>query len=303
MINLGLTPPTRTELTFPFVVADSPVVIEGVEGSCGCTVADEELLGRELEPGSRHVLKVSLRPSGDASRTEIVTLNVKTSPPSAAPLVLALRYRVRTPPVVSSRLLRVDAQPGERPGANFRVTFHRAPDDPQVLLSRSASNWGSFRVDAIDTTTEVERSTLPGDRSRLAIDTTSVQLLMPAPLEIGEHRNRLTLAFSDGSQQPLAVVVSVRHPYRVVIRQPFVGSLGPGENWSMAIPVRVSNNNIRVSSVRCDMAGVHADAGEEKLTISGTAPATKGRFTGKLVLEFSLQEIPALEVPFSGIVN
>lgn len=82
---------------FDFRVWDkSSVVISDVEVSCGCTVPDKTLFGRELAAGSTHKLQVTIRADGNVS-TQAKSLRVVTKPVSPVPLVLAVSYTRRDP--------------------------------------------------------------------------------------------------------------------------------------------------------------------------------------------------------------
>lgn len=302
VVDLGLIDSASRVVEFDFTVTGThPVTIKSLDASCTCTAADTKIFDQPLQPGTRHTLAIKLSPTGAIGSPQTPTAQVVTDPPSPAPLLVAVSYRRSGAPVISHPEQVVRCQPGKRAKAQFRVTYHRAPDDPQVLLVPSQCTLDGFEFENCQTTTEIYDSQIPGHLEQVAIDTTTVHLRSKEKvLQYGTSRTRHALRFSDGETRSLLIDVVVRHPFAPALNRVYAGRLSPSQQWSLFVPVRYSGSPeaIRVShSVRVD----DVRFADQQLVIKGRAPNHAGRFSGEVKVSFE-DGVPPVHIPVTGIV-
>ncbi len=304
-VDVGVVSGTRMiEHAFAFRVWDrEPVTITGFVTSCGCTTANNELIGRELTPGSEHAIEVHVRPDSEGVKaTQLI--RVTTVPETAAPLNVVLQYRREAPPQISERTILASVAPGVRPRAEFSITHRRLPGAKPVKIDRSRCSGSDFRVEAISWDSEMHTIN-PTRGVRVAVDTTRVKLCGSKTYSYGDHPGVLTIAFDDGSSQALESLVHVPHPFAPQQARIFCGLLRPGEHWSRTIRCKRSDDvSFEIESIKTVGAGLRASiTADHRLEVSGLTPRIAGRFAQEILISFAPKTIPELRIPVSGIVR
>ena len=297
-----LSPATLSRHEFEFQVWDAgAVTILGVDASCGCTVPDSSLFNRELTAGSVHKLKVTVRADGEASAST-KTLRIRTDPESTAPLVLAIAYSRSDPPQLSVHELVADASPNLPATVKFAITYRHKAAQPSVSIDRGRSDFGDFEL--VDARAESNSVLLnPAMKESITVDTTAIELRAKERKPFGEHRNRLVLAFDDGTSQSLPTLIRVPHPVRLAVDRLFAGVLSPGQSVTkrtrMTCPREFGEP--RVAFDGDGIFGVAVDGDELMVMVWG--PTTPGRFSGRVLISFAAIELSPVTLNVEGIAR
>ena len=291
------------ERKFRFRVWDrNPIKISQVITSCGCTNVSQDIVGKELPPGSEHELSVIVRPDTEG-RTETQMIKILTDPASAVPLAVGVQYQRQDSPRLSVSRVISRALPGSIPEAQLIVTYRRGPTDSQVPVDRSKC--ASTHFDVVDVIESSEVVLLnPTSQDKVAVDSTTVKLRGRQPWSYGRHPGTLQLAFGDGSIQTLPTEIQIPHPCQPQLPRVFCGVLEPGQSWTVSIPyVRDSSVAFEVASIRPSDETVQAKILPDRFEVSGRAPQTPGRFASELIVTFHPESIPPLKLPVTGVVS
>ena len=289
---------------FIFRVWDQgPVKIATITTSCGCTSASDALVGQTLMAGSQHFIEVEVR--RDLIGQPLTQLiRITTEPVSTEPLTLAVRYEFVPGPQPTVAELRLEALPKQLPVGEVVVIHRRAVTDAPVLLDRAASLSSEFEIVEPIRSTEVVTTNVKS-HEELAVDTNRISLRGRVPTGDSTRRSVLRLVWSDGTTNELPVVVSQRMPLTLELTHVYAGILKPGTSWRQVVACRTAPDMVvPVKSVQSSDERVVARIDNKgRLEITGTAPATPGRFRAEIVIHFSSEAIPALRLPVSGIVH
>ncbi|MCY2967820.1 MAG: DUF1573 domain-containing protein [Planctomycetota bacterium] len=283
------------------VVGNEPVTIENVETSCGCTNADQSILGRPLAPGSRHELRLTVRPDGDGIvMTRMARVHTK---PASDVDVLALSYRRDAGPLPSSHLVDVRVLPSQSATAQFSFIHKRLPEVQPQVITLPKSDSGPFQKRAETMQTEIITSDLRTGQ-KLAIDTTRIELTLPPRKSLGVQTGELRFTFDGGVVRTLPYRVEVIHPLRPDPSRVFCGILPPGGEWEKSIHLQRGSGAVsRIANIQCDGFPFTAEERGDVIVLRGVAPNTSGRFTGELTLTFQSSDLPPVVVPVSGLVR
>ena len=301
--NLGIVKGTGPlKVKFPFTVWNHDTVqIVGTSKTCNCAAVNEELIGQDLEPGSKHELIVNLTPSGTPAHSEVRIIQVMTDPPASPPIHIAVTYRLLSHPVLSVKELIVDGKIGEVVTAQFEMTCHRATSDQPVKVVESKCEWGLFSL--VNIKYAAEEFHLQGQaHEKIVTDRTEIQLRANPSRVYGESRAMIRLYFDDQSSVQLFSVVRIQHPFRLSLKRGFCGRRVAGEDWSISMPYRWDGKEGQVDRIECSIPGSRAELTEEVVAITGTAPNAPGRFEGEIAIYFRDATLSRLTVPISGVV-
>jgi len=296
----------RPTHTFAFTVrGTSPVRIKSIETDCGaCSSPARELIGKELEPGSTHMLTLQMDVDHRAGPCRQMAL-ITTDPPSRTPLVVSLAAFIVQPPVVSPSPLVVDSVFGELPECVVDIYRLRDASSRPLRLNEEASEFPSFVL--------VERSSDSGERPLLRSaerspvqDRLTMRFKAATRLPIGEHRLEFRFAWrDDAAPSVLAVLVRVHHPVRPQVERVFFGQLRPAEQRAVRLWLQhTSQERPNVRTVMSDLDFVHSSINEvgDELVLKVRAPTGAGRFAGTVTISFENGSIPPLNLPVSGVV-
>ncbi len=287
------------------VTADAPVRVESIESSCGCLAAISDIVGEELPPKSKHLVKLQMRTSDRAGmRSEFA--RVVTKPPSPAPIVMTLRATVVAPPTITPSPLLVDvALDTRRIQAKVVANCLRESESRALELDRVGSSFDPFEV--VDAQLFTMPSGQPGrEMHSLKRDELRLSLALERALPIGNHEFSLRLVWKGANvATTLPVEVRVLHPVQLSLNRLFFGELVPGERCSVQVPiVRTAADAPRPDSIMCDLDFVEAvfDEAAQQLTVSVSAPTSPGRLEGTLTLSFGVDATPPIPLPVGGVV-
>ena len=289
---------------FTFRVWDrGPVKIAKISTSCGCTSASDSLVGQTLLAGSQHSVAVQVR--RDVIGQPLTQLiRISTEPASAEPLTVAVRYEFVPGPQPTIAELRLETAPKQLPVGEVVVIHRRAVMDAPVMLDRAASRSAEFEIGEAVRSTEVVTTNVH-NHDELAVDTNRIALRGRLPAGDAPRRSMVQLVWSDGTTNELPILVRQRLPLTPQLSHVYAGVLKPGMPWRQVVPCRsASDAAVPVRSVQSSDERVVARMDDKgNIEITGTAPATPGRFRAEITIHFSSDAMPALRLPVSGIVR
>ena len=288
---------------FRFRVRDRAVAISAIHTSCSCTTATTDLIGRTLNPGEEHVLPVRIRPQTESFSTT-QTLKIETSPPSGAPLALAVQYRIESGPEPNTKQVVATASPGMIPEAVLHIVDRRHPDKPVVQLDRKKSTATDFRFESAETSTQIAQIN-KNRPEKVAVDTTIVRLRATKRWPVGEHDGILDLWFSDGTGKKVRTLIRVPSPFQPSLDRIFCGILKPGQQWSAVVKCRrVSLPSSVEVDVTASRTGTFVELTDDDIIrISGHAPDSAGRFSETITITVAKDDVAPQQIPVTGIVR
>jgi hypothetical protein len=226
-------------------------------------------------------------------------MEVLTEPPSATPLVLAVKYKRKELPVLSNSEIQIASEPNRPCRAEVTATYKRKNNLPGLRLELERSGGKGVVLSTGKLTTEK----LPGTES--VVDSLPIFLAVSGVSGYGESLARVKLVFMEGTEHALSVAVRAAHPFSPRVKSVFCGRLAPSHEWSLSIPfdrhsaIAPTVGNIRVS----DPVATATLESNDTLLIAGRAPVTVGRFTSSVRISFVDSAIPTIDIPVWGIVE
>ena len=289
---------------FKFQVWDQgPVKITKISTSCGCTSANNTIVGQTLLAGSQHSIAVSVR--RDVIGQPLTQLiQIMTDPASTDPLTVAVRYEFIPGPQPTVQELRLDTIPRQLPDGEVVVIHRRAVTDAPVVLDCAASLSTEFEIGEVVRSTELV-ATRVNTQEQLAVDTNRIPLRGRTSAGEVTRRSMIRLVWSDGTTNDLAVLVSPKLPLTLQLSHVYTGVLQPSKSWRQIVPRRTASDAVvSIKSIQSSDERMTAMMDSQgNLVVTGTAPVTPGRFRAEIVIQFSGETAPELRLPVTGIVR
>lgn len=303
-VNLGnVSAKSLQTVRFPFsVVGPESVAILRIDASCGCTTVDRSMLGRPFAPGTRHELRMNLRPDGDAGTfTKVAT--VVTDPPSPVPIVLAMSYEQFEPPRPSVSEVRVEGKRDAGVQATVRYVYRRKSSDPPVFALRDQIKGRYFFVRNVRTQSSRLRSA--GSRRDLDLteDVSEITLETLPMKDFAEHRGVLQVGFSDGHSDSLPTIVSVPHPFGLGASKLFLGLIKPEQTLTRRLPI-TGPESIGNAAVVDSEGIVSSSVVQNGVLIIEVRPGNvRGYVKGSVKVQFPGKDLPELVFPVTAMVK
>ena len=304
-VNLGLrnsATPMTTQFKFR-VWDESTVRIVGVATSCGCSSSESDIIGRDLQAASEAELSLVTRPRRGIGANSVFA-SVTTDPPSPAPLVIAVHYELPEQPQAAVSVVVVEGMPNLPAATSVEFVHRRRSADGALQIDRQKSQCTHFHIANIEMKSE-SGDVDPRSGDQLSIDRYQVQLQSTVPCEYGAKSGVLRLAWGNGEITEVPTLLRVARPVEPSFSNVFAGVLKPQQEWSVRVPCRRTvDGQAVVATVESPDPALQASFSnaENVLQLRGKAPATSGRFSERVILKFDAQNIPALEIPITGIV-
>lgn len=304
VVDLGEIPPAQrfARKAFTFTVWDkSPVVIERVQRTCGCVSVVPDLTGKELPPGSKHTVYVSLHArSGLGAAPFLITF--ATRPVSQQPITVTLQAKVYDEPLATPVKLILDTPLGTRRRVKLYVHYAREKSAPSLRLRRAEARFGPIQLVNMeyDSAGEKGGNLVPLVHDRLVLD-----LVVPDNLPLGKHEGTIELPWEHGLRSTsVPVSVWVQHPVRPSLERIFCGFMQPGQQWKTEVEMTPgADTRVTLARVASDSSNIRAlVVADNRLLVEVIAPERAGRFEGHVVLGFSNSNVPELRIPVAGIV-
>jgi hypothetical protein len=297
---------TERPCRFPFRVWDQePVTITNISVDCGCFRFAQDLLGRELAPGSEHVLTatVDIPPTAGDLRVKAI---LDVTPPGPRPIVLRVTAHMVGLPAPAPTRVEVETTFGAQPRQALHFSCLRDASDPALTLSDDACSTPGFRI-VKKNSRATRRVSHPQEHKPPMLDEIDLVLQGAQELPVGTHRKEWTFKWANKVPDTVVpVTLIVRAPVYPKLESVFCGELAPGETWKSRVPlVRRPDTTIRLKEVRPSKSFLRAQLSEEKpdqLELSVSAPETTGRFEAVVELVFDDSRLQPVRLPVSGVV-
>jgi hypothetical protein len=286
------------EVIFRFRTWDhSNVRVLSITKDCSCTTIDSDWLGKELPPNSEHSFKVRIRPEGMGGESFVRRLELLTDPPSPAPVVAVVAYRIRESPMLSTDRVALTIAPNTTPEANLQVTFHRALSTKPLKLDLSRSSATHFQLSPSPVNSDVNSF------DNTVIDTLVVHLQGKAYTKPGRYEGLVSLAFLDGTKQSIPSIIEVPHPYSPRLRHLYLGKLTPGQTWQRSIQVDRAEGWSNVPTAAVNGHPLSARISDDPaIQLEGTTPISSGKFESVIDLQFPSNLAPDVRIRVWGLV-
>jgi hypothetical protein len=297
-----------TEVKFSFTVWDQgPVSITSIIPDCPqCMHFDKEIVGKQLHPGSTHVLSGRVKPS-DTQGRHVSRALVETAPPSPKPLVLDMKYHAITRPGISPPEVALETSLGSKPIAQLHVTAVRQRAAPQLQINREASSFPGFTLVNVESKSAVRRLD-PRELDPNFLDEIDLTIQAAKDYDLGVHHTQWVIKW-EGPVPATVVPVTIRvvHPIVPKLQSVFCGILHPKETWKgTVLLVQVARDKSSLKQVRASKPFIQAVVGgtpADQLQVSLTTPSTPGRHEEYLEMVFEQDRIPPLRIPITFVVQ
>ena len=288
------------EFEFPFTVGNKNVVIEKIDASCGCVVADSSIIGQELSVGSEQSLKFTMD-LRERCGEFFSFVNVTTKPESKEPIMLKMVVIVKQLPKIVPPELHCRGEVGKKvENIELNVFYLRDESAAKMDIDFESSDYGRLRLVHSESSSKASiiHPKEIQDRIHLKFDSKDIYPL-------GQHEDELTIRFNCGFE-PITVPVKIKvvPSVALAVERLFVGEVAPGEKKTMSVRVTLndSSQTPEINIISTD-EGVQVKFDERtmKLHVAIQAPQTVGRFEKKIRLTFDSEE-SAFDFSISGIV-
>jgi hypothetical protein len=290
---------------FCFRVWDrGPITIDKVETCCGTSLASEELLGKPMQPGTKNCFTMRFR-SREELGTRSLLAKVQTTPPSPAPLIIAIHYETLATPRPLVQQLVAEAWSTESAEAVLETVHWRKPTEATVNLIREKFESAHFELRDVKRSSEIAISdAYTGEKA--VKDTTRIVLQAKHTFPPGQHWGNVVLRWDDGTEFSVPTILRIRTPISPANERLFTGFLTPGQEWKFSLPLRFQMETAtEIASIHSSNPYIKATLGVDRRSIDVrvTAPNAVGRFEGEIVLRFRPESFPDCTIPVSGLVR
>ncbi len=295
-------------IKFPFTVWNQgPVTITKVITPCQiCLSFDQAIVGKQLDPGSTHMLLGQLKPYSKTAKIPYQAL-VETSPPFAKPKIIEVTCRGIVHPVPFPLEVRLELGIGDKPQTRLLISYLRTKLEPKLTMKKAACHFPGFTI--------VKSEFKSGKRSTDAnllfppvADEIELVLQADKDYPLGVHESKWLLKWEgDEPDVELPVTIGVVHPVRPKLSEVFCGILQPAQEWKGEVPLsRREGVNSTLKAVKASQPYIQAQvAGKagDRLEISLKAPVMPKRYQEHVEFVFDDSRYPPLRIPVVFLVQ
>jgi len=309
-IDLGEIPGTdAVECEFPFeVAATAGVTIARMQSTCKCTAAVSSELGRQLAPGEKGAIKVSIGPQERGGKIQ-GTIHIVTEPPSAIPLMLNVNAMIPSKPeVVGQYPVPARAVLGKEVHVEFDIALSRVMADKPLRIDLERSVLSEFVIEN-DELIESKVSATGAQLESTMHEIHRLTLKRTPMTQAGDSREELQIAWKGHDARTVVPVsITVSHPLEVAPAKTFIGFVKPAEKktvWlPLAKPLDPDVGSIELNAlVEDSQAEVSFDAKQNRVQVTLTTPESPGRFVRSWNIQQAGSSLPPFTFSITGLVE
>lgn len=310
-IELGEIPGTESvDCEFPFeVAAAAGITIARMQSTCKCTAAASSELGRQLSPGEKGIIRVSIGPQDRSGKIQ-GTIHVVTEPPSAVPIMLNVNAVVPSKPeVVGQYPVPATAVLGQDVVVEFDIALSRAMADKPLQIDAELSKLSRFVIDS-ERLIESKVAAAGAQVEATMHEIHRLRLRHPPLTQLGDVREELQIAWKGlDARTPVPLAIAVSHPLQVVPANTFLGFVKPTEKrtvWlSLATPLDPAAGPVELEPGTQGPDAVEAsfDASQNRIQVTLTTPDKPGRFVKSWNIRQAGASLPPFSFSITGLVE